>query len=159
MSRKNNRQRRKVQQSFDQRREEELKAKQEAKRERKAANHEAKQAAAAPPAAVVPQAHALSVASNGVSKPQRKQKQKGFRVKKNGEELAQELQEAASVAGAAALCFCAIRLMRRRREALVDRGDALLATMSVGLLGFAVGASLLAAAAEEEDESDDEDDD
>ena len=85
MSRKNNLQRRKVQQSFDQRREEELKAKQEAKRERKAANHEAKQAAAAPPAAVVPQAHALPVASNGVSKPQRKQKQKGFRVKKNGE--------------------------------------------------------------------------
>ena len=156
MSRKNNLQRRKTQQSFDQRREEELKAKQEAKRERKAANHTAKQAAAAPPV-VTPQAHALSsVASGGVTKAKRLKPNKGFRVKKNGEELAEALRENAACATTAATCVLLMGAMQRRREA--HTGDTFMSMASVGLLGYAFGASLLACAALEEDESSSDDD-
>lgn len=104
MSRKNNLQRRKTQADFDRRREEELKAKQEAKRQRKAANFQARQEEqhmeAPAPGEFVPTAaqavcapaaaagglrpSTLAVSGGAVAKAQRRQKNKGFRLKKNG---------------------------------------------------------------------------
>jgi hypothetical protein len=102
---------------------------------------------------VTPQSQALSsVASGGVAKKRLKQN-KGFRVKKNGEELADVLLASAAAATAAAACTFVMGTVQTRREALTPRHNTHLPMLTFGLLTFAAGASLLACAALEEDES------
>jgi hypothetical protein len=106
---------------------------------------------------VTPQSQALSsVASGGVAKKRLKQN-KGFRVKKNGEELADVLL-ASAAATAAAACTLVMEPLQTRRQALTPRHNTHLPMLTFGLLTFAAGASLLACAALEEDESSSDDD-